>query len=116
MTDLQRINYIYNTLEEKVYDNRESFVKECMNKTAKELYDKSYEINFKESYYNLLSSGALRDHEDFDVIAEWLIKQENILNYIYELWLGCGLMYSEDWEDMIEWLKNEYKYEIEDDE
>lgn len=116
MTDLQRIDYIYDTLEEKICNNRENLVKECMSKTAKELYDKSYEINFKESYYNLLSSGVLRDREDFDSTAEWLIEQEDILDYIYELWLGCDLMFSEDWEDMIEWLKDEYKHESEDDE
>ena len=73
-----------------------------------DVYNNSYKINFYEEYYMLLGSDFI---DEYTQLIEWLSKFSYPLAFLYGEWLSCNGAFSEDWNDMINFITNVYDEE-----
>ena len=91
-------------LKREMQDFRQSF----KSMQPVDVYNSFYKINFYEEYYMLLASNFI---DEYAQILEWLSKLSYPLAFLYDEWLGCDGAFSEDWNDMINFITNIYEKE-----
>ena len=92
---------LYDNFYEKNLQEIQQFRKSFETKTSKEVYSEFYKIHFYEAFFGMLSSNFMNNHDE---IIEWLYKKEEALEYLYIVWLECDNPFTENWDEMLEWL------------
>lgn len=93
---------------------RAAFQERFMAMTPKAVYESSYEILFHQAYFDMLSSGYLDSLATAEQVRAWLLTYERPVEFLYGAWLECDAAFSEDWDDMLDWVDSLRK-EIERD-
>lgn len=94
-------------MEQELNEYRSSLVSEKL--TVKELFDEAYQVAIKQGlYYIFTNHNYCRLSTDE---WNWLIKQEHILNYLYDLWIHNDADLAEEFAEIIH---SEITYDMEE--
>lgn len=95
-------------LQRRTNKNWKKFMEEETQKDTKEVFTDGYKISVITEMKNFLMSDA-PVHRLNKKIIKWLAYQNEPLDFLWEEWLSCDLPWSEDWNELIDWIENLYQ-------
>ena len=75
---------------------------------SKQMLDKAYEIVMKRELVEVVERWIEEDGIS-DCLWEYLKEQEDILEYLYQIWMGCDYSFVAE---LTELMKNEMEYQL----
>lgn len=71
------------------------------NLTAGDILNRAYEVVWKEEIVCLFESMTNSDGRYSDELLLWILKQESVLDFLYEVWLHTDFMFTSEFADLL---------------
>ena len=104
---------VFDVLKEIVENERQAFKGSYISGQFEpaRVYEDWYMIGFYEAYSDLLTCDYFKEQHLEDEAA-WLVSMDHPLGTLYDLWMGCDAAFSHDWDDMIDFIRVNYRESI----
>ena len=100
-------------LKDRVLEELEAFRKPYVSGEFDntQIYNDWYIIGFYEAYWEMLTCDWTGEQGYAEDALAWLSSLESPLGFLYEEWLNCDSAFSQDWDDMLDFICVTYREE-----